>query len=70
MVGVGVNVTEHVLRDAQLRQSQTQYRQLAAYLNTIREEQRAEYAREVHDVLGGILTSMKLDVGRITRRAQ
>lgn len=70
VVGVGVNVTDHVLRDEQLRQSQTQYRQLAAYLNTIREQQRAEYAREVHDVLGGLLTSMKLDVGRIARRAR
>jgi PAS domain S-box-containing protein len=69
VVGVGVNVTEHVLRGEELRRSQSQYRQLAAYLNTVREEQRAEYAREVHDVLGGILTSMKLDVGRITRRS-
>ncbi|GAB2587287.1 PAS domain-containing sensor histidine kinase [Ramlibacter solisilvae] len=69
VVGVGVNVTEHVLRDDQLRRSRSEYRQLAAYLDTVREEQRAEYAREVHDVLGGILTSMKLDVGRITRRS-
>jgi two-component system, NarL family, sensor histidine kinase UhpB len=68
VVGVGVNVTDHVLRDSQLRRSQSEYRQLAAYLNTVREEQRAEYAREVHDVLGGILTSIKLDVGRISRR--
>lgn len=70
VVGVGVNVTEHVLRDEQLRRSQAEYRQLAAYLDTVREEQRAEYAREVHDVLGGILTSMKLDVGRINRRSE
>jgi len=70
VVGVGVNVTEQVGRDAQLLQSRQEYRDLAAYLNNMREQQRAEYAREVHDVLGGLLTSMKLDVGRITRRSR
>ncbi|RYX93251.1 MAG: PAS domain-containing sensor histidine kinase [Comamonadaceae bacterium] len=70
VVGVGVNVTEQVGRDAQLLQSRQEYRDLAAYLNNMREQQRAEYAREVHDVLGGLLTSMKLDVGRIARRSR
>lgn len=70
VVGVGVNVTEQVGRDAQLLESRQEYRDLAAYLNNIREQQRAEYAREVHDVLGGLLTSMKLDVGRIARRSR
>ncbi|WP_034386855.1 PAS domain-containing sensor histidine kinase [Comamonas composti] len=70
VVGVGVNVTEQLLRDEELRQSRQEYRQLASYLNTMREQQRAEYAREVHDVLGGLLTSMKLDVGRIARRSR
>lgn len=70
VVGVGVNVTEQVERDAQLQQSRQEYRDLAAYLQSMREQQRAEYAREVHDVLGGLLTSMKLDVGRIARRSR
>lgn len=70
VVGVGVNVTEQVERDAQLRQSRQEYRELVAYLQSMRERQRAEYAREVHDVLGGLLTSMKLDVGRIARRSR
>ncbi len=70
VVGVGVNVTEQVERDAQLQQSRQEYRDLAAYLHNMREQQRAEYAREVHDVLGGLLTSMKLDVGRIARRSR
>lgn len=70
VVGVGVNVTEQMRRDAELLQSRVEYRALAARLNTLREQQRAEYAREVHDVLGGLLTSMKLDVGRIARRSR
>lgn len=70
VVGVGVNVSEQLERDAQLLQSRQEYRQLVSYLNTLREQQRADYAREVHDVLGGLLTSMKLDVGRIVRRSR
>jgi two-component system, NarL family, sensor histidine kinase UhpB len=70
IVGVGVNVNAQVQRDAELRQSRQEYRELASHLNSIREQQRAEYAREVHDVLGGLLTSMKLDVGRISRRSR
>ncbi|MDM0117618.1 PAS domain-containing sensor histidine kinase [Variovorax sp. J22R133] len=70
IVGVGVNISAQVQRDAELRQSRQEYRELASHLNTIREQQRAEYAREVHDVLGGLLTSMKLDVGRISRRSR
>ena len=33
------------------------------------EEQRLEFAREIHDVLGGTLTSLKMDATRILRRA-
>lgn len=67
VVGVGINVTDRVLRDEELRQSRERYRQLVSYLTTIREEQRRHHARELHDVLGGLLTSMKLNVSRLGR---
>jgi len=70
VVGVGINVTDQVLRAEQLRQSREEYRQLVSYLTTVREEQRGHYAREVHDVLGGILTSMKLNVSRLRRHSR
>jgi PAS domain S-box-containing protein len=70
VVGVGINVTEQVLRADELRQSREQYRQLVSYLTTVREEQRRHHARELHDVLGGILTSMKLNVSRLTRHSR
>jgi PAS domain S-box-containing protein len=69
VVGVGIEVTEQLERNRQLERSQQQYQELAAYLIAVRERQRSAYAREVHDVLGGLLTSMKLNVGRILRRA-
>ena len=69
VVGVGINVTDQVLRAEELRKSREQYRQLVNYLNTVREEQRHHHARELHDVLGGILTSMKLNVSRLNRHS-
>ncbi|NJD24784.1 MAG: PAS domain S-box protein [Betaproteobacteria bacterium] len=70
VVGVGVNITEQLSQQEALRQSRERLRELAAYINTLREEQRSRIARELHDVVGGMLTSMKLDIQRISRRTQ
>ena len=69
VVGVGVNITEQRRQQNELGQSRERLRELAAYINTAREEQRARIARELHDVLGGMLTSIKLDIQRISRRS-
>ncbi len=68
VVGVGVNITEQLRQQEDLRISRERLRELAAHINTVREEQRARIARELHDVVGGLLTSMKLDIQRIRRR--
>ncbi|RQR30147.1 MULTISPECIES: PAS domain-containing sensor histidine kinase [unclassified Burkholderia] len=67
--GVGVDISDRVERENDLRSSREQLRQLTVSLDAVREEQRAALAREVHDVLGGMLTSIKMDVSRIIRRA-
>jgi len=68
VVGVGINITEQVRQQEDLQASRERLRELARYINTMREEQRSRIARELHDVVGGILTSMKLDIQRINRR--
>ena len=68
VVGVGVNITEQLKQQQALQTSRERLRELAAYINTMREEQRSRIARELHDVVGGMLTSMKLDIQRINRR--
>lgn len=70
VVGVGIDVTDRVQREEELRKSHERLRELATYINTVREEQRSKIARELHDVIGGMLTSMKLDIQRIARRVQ
>lgn len=41
--------------------------ELARHLQTVREDERARLARELHDELGALLTAAKLDVARIRR---
>jgi signal transduction histidine kinase len=42
--------------------SREQLRVLAAYLESVREEERTRIAREIHDELGQLLTGLKLDL--------
>lgn len=55
-------------RDASLRDSREQLRQLSKRLLTIQEQERVRIAREVHDELGQALTAMKIDLQQIARR--
>ncbi|KON80375.2 PAS domain-containing sensor histidine kinase [Azoarcus sp. PA01] len=68
LAGVVIDVSDRVRRDLDLHRSRRRLRELASYLNSSREELRGQLAREVHDVLGGMLSSIKLDVFRIQRR--
>ena len=45
-----------------------QLRDLAAWSETVREEERTRIAREVHDELGSLLVALKMDVSWLDRR--
>ncbi len=45
-----------------------QVRELAAWSETVREEERTRIAREVHDELGSLLVALKMDVGWLDKR--
>jgi PAS domain S-box-containing protein len=49
-------------RVEELRKSQEQLRNLSAYLESAREEERKNIAREIHDELGMALSTLKLDL--------
>ncbi len=61
-------IKDRKIAEAQLRESEVQLRALAARLISVREEERARIAREVHDELGQVLTGLKMDVTWLTRR--
>lgn len=50
-------------RTAELQESQSQLRMLTARLQSTREDERRRIAREVHDVIGQLLTSLKMEAG-------
>lgn len=70
VMGIGVDATERLRIEAELRRSREQLQALSAYMAAKLEEQRLSLARDVHDVLGGMLTSIKMDATRILRRAE
>ncbi|PYL01599.1 MAG: hypothetical protein DME18_00135 [Verrucomicrobia bacterium] len=54
--------------EKQLRDSREQLRALAAYLQSVREEERTRIAREVHDELGQALTGLKMDLAWLDKK--
>ena len=70
VAGVAVSMDDSARHEQALLASQEQLRALTAHINRDRETQRRHLARELHDVLGGILTSIKMDATRMRRRLE
>ncbi|MHB1198683.1 MAG: sensor histidine kinase [Polaromonas sp.] len=73
LLASGVREQESLQRERDLLESQVQERtaslaQLATHLQNVREEERGDLARELHDELGAILTAAKLDAARLKSR--
>ena len=61
-VGLAVDdITTQTRMEAQLRE-------LSAHLESVREDERTEISREIHDELGQALTALKLDMAWLARR--
>ena len=60
------DVAESLTTQERLRASEHQLRQLAAALQTARERERTALSRELHDELGQLLTSVQLEIARVT----
>ncbi len=62
------DITERKRAEARLKESHEQLRDLAAHLETVREEERTRVAREIHDELGSVLTCLKMDLAWVAKR--
>ncbi len=61
---------ERVASEKSLIESRGQLRALAGHLQSIREEERANIAREIHDEFGQILTVLKINLAYMERELQ
>ena len=59
---------ERARLEAEVAQRTARLRELALHLEAAREDERARLARDLHDELGALLTSAKLDAARIRAR--
>ncbi len=60
--GIVWDITDNKRIELELDASRAQLRELAAHVETVREEEKAHIAREVHDELGQMLTVLKLEI--------
>lgn len=61
LIGMGIDISAQAEAERRLHQRTEEIRQLTEYLQQIREEERTNISREIHDVLGQQLTGLKMD---------
>jgi two-component system sensor histidine kinase UhpB len=67
MVGGITDITERRRAEEALQSSRRQLRALSARLQSTREEERTNVAREIHDELGQVLTAIKINLDWLER---
>lgn len=73
VAGIAADITERKHAEEQLKATSEQLRALSASVQSAREEESKRIAREIHDELGGSLTSLRWDleeVGEVIAKAK
>lgn len=67
-LAIGRDITALKEAERRLQESREQLRQLAAYRDTVREEERKYIARELHDELGQFLSALRMQASMLRMR--
>ncbi len=62
------NITERKKAEEKIKHTHEELRNLTAHLQKVREDERTSIAREIHDVLGQILTALQIDLSNLTKK--
>jgi len=65
IAGINIDISERVKYQKELLDYQMQLKEFAAHLQSVREEERMDLAREIHDDLGQVLVAIKFDLGML-----
>jgi len=65
---LAIDVTDKVKAEKEIKRSSEQLRELSAHLQRVRENERLNIAREIHDELGQQLTVLKMDVSWLNKK--
>lgn len=70
VVGVGIDITEREQKHEELRRSEMVLSDLLSHIDSVLENERARISMELHDAIGGMLTAVKFDIARTSKRVQ
>jgi len=68
MVFIIRDITERRKAEVALKSSQVELKEFASHLQNVREEEKIQLAREIHDELGQILIAIKIDLGMMKQK--
>lgn len=66
--GIIRDITQYKLYFEELIRSRQELRNLTAHIENLREQERTDIAREIHDVLGQSLTALRLDLSWVRKK--
>ncbi len=66
--GIIRDITQHKLYLQEILRSRQELKELTTHIEKMREQERTDIAREIHDVLGQALTALKLDLSWLKKK--